>query len=311
MSKNMIPLGLVCSDIHLSHKPPIARSVEPSWRDAMLRPLKQLKELQKENDGCPIFYAGDIFDKPSQPIDFVNWCIDALPKGYAIPGQHDLPNHRYDDLHKSVYWTLVKAGVLRNIRPEQQLTFAPRTPTKFKLRVIGVPYGHPIPSQAECDTSETMLLAHKYIWKRGTKIIPGSKQEDKALRLQEALPYVLMAFGDNHSGFVYKNVLNCGAFIRRAIDEEYYRTCVGLVRWDDGILSFGRIPLDTSEDKFLLREEVDTEEEMTELQELIDVLDHIEQDSLDFRNVIKAMVDQLSTRGRVKEIILSSLERGE
>ena len=42
-------LAILCSDIHLSHNAPVARSAEPDWYIAMKRPLDEIADLAKAN----------------------------------------------------------------------------------------------------------------------------------------------------------------------------------------------------------------------------------------------------------------------
>ena len=108
-------VAIACADIHLQHTAPICRSGEPDWYAAMARPLEELRGLQ-ENYDCPILCAGDVFNHWNNcPPELINWAIKHLPKMYAIPGQHDLPQHRLDDVRKSAYWTMVEAGVIENL----------------------------------------------------------------------------------------------------------------------------------------------------------------------------------------------------
>ncbi len=51
-------VAVLVSDIHLSQKPPIARSAEGSWYQAMQRQLAELKRIAK---GAPVLCAGDVF----------------------------------------------------------------------------------------------------------------------------------------------------------------------------------------------------------------------------------------------------------
>ncbi|GAG04154.1 unnamed protein product, partial [marine sediment metagenome] len=128
-------LALLCSDLHLSHVPPAARSAESDWYAAMKRPLDEIRELARlhgKADGLKqvkILCAGDVFDSSgadrrrwNSPPELINFAIDALPEGmYCIPGQHDLPNHNYGEIKRSAYWTLAKAGKLHNLPPGKSM----------------------------------------------------------------------------------------------------------------------------------------------------------------------------------------------
>ena len=55
-------IAILCSDVHLSDKPPVARSTEPNWMKAQEHVLVQVNDLAKTYS-CPVVCAGDIFDK--------------------------------------------------------------------------------------------------------------------------------------------------------------------------------------------------------------------------------------------------------
>ena len=93
-----VVLGIIVSDLHLRHKPAKARSDDKPWYRAMLRALNEVRHVRDEVGG-ELFYPGDIFHSPEEPVELVNFAIDNLLPGYGIPGQHDLPFHNYGDPH--------------------------------------------------------------------------------------------------------------------------------------------------------------------------------------------------------------------
>ena len=99
-------IAVCCSDIHLSHRPPKLREAEPNWYAAQARVLSQVRAVV-ETHKCPLIVAGDVFDEGWRahkcPPELVNFAIRHLPVCYAVPGQHDLPHHRYADVDKSAY----------------------------------------------------------------------------------------------------------------------------------------------------------------------------------------------------------------
>ncbi len=112
-------IAIAVADLHLSLNPPLARAAEPNWLDAMSRPLKELRELA-EKLNVPILCSGDVLDRWNSSAELINFAIEHLPWMHAIPGQHDLPLHSLVDIHKSAYWTLVKAGNIWHINGKQQ-----------------------------------------------------------------------------------------------------------------------------------------------------------------------------------------------
>jgi len=129
-------IAILCSDIHLCHTPPVARSAEPDWYVAMERQLDELRAVAEQH-GAPIVCAGDIFDRWNSPPELINFAIQSSPKMHSIPGQHDLPHHRYEDMQRSAYWTLVAAGVLTD------LGTVPKVVSNW-LAVHPFPWGFPI-----------------------------------------------------------------------------------------------------------------------------------------------------------------------
>ena len=115
MKKEVIAIEV--ADLHLSHRGPSNRTAKPDWYEIMAYYLDQLTALQIKYDHCPIVVAGDFLDHWNQPPELINFLIDELPENiYGIPGQHDLPNHSYDHIHRSAYWTLVEAGKINDIK---------------------------------------------------------------------------------------------------------------------------------------------------------------------------------------------------
>jgi hypothetical protein len=141
-------------------KAPVWRSAEEDWLEAQRRPLKEVRELQNEHQ-CVVICAGDIFDRNRKisdgwdaPAELINFALEELPDGmYAIPGQHDLPNHQYIDIGRSAYWTLVKIGKIKNIAPGHFTNIGPY------LQLFGFPPGYSIIGQ-----NENQSRSHSRLW---------------------------------------------------------------------------------------------------------------------------------------------------
>src|SRR5574340_1610341 len=74
-------VAILCSDIHLSHRPPLARACEDDWYGVQAGYLQQVFTLAGDVGkprgmrGVPIVIAGDIFDKPQPPVELVNFAL--------------------------------------------------------------------------------------------------------------------------------------------------------------------------------------------------------------------------------------------
>jgi hypothetical protein len=301
MGKKVI--AVCCSDIHLSLTPPVSRSAEPNWLDAQARAIKQLAVLCGEND-CPLVIAGDVFDKSAPVPELINFTIEqfsVFPAIYAIPGQHDLPMHRYEDVHKSGYWTLVKAGTIKDISNKCQWS--------SHVRFFGFPWGPEI--QPPPDLGKELFLgkellnvaiAHAYIWRQG-KGYPGAPETALVSAFRDNLVgYQVAIFGDNHNGFITTwvggTVINCGCLIRRKSDEKKLKPQVGLLL-EDGVVEVHH--LDCSEDLWIDQPEVQEEPaNLIGLDQFLKELASLDEDNfLDFRQNLRQFLD--STDNKVSD----------
>jgi DNA repair exonuclease SbcCD nuclease subunit len=203
----------------------------------------------------PIFAAGDIFHRYNPPAELINFALKELPDNiYAIPGQHDLPFHNIQDIHKSAYWTLVEAGKIHNVSPEYPVRI--ELPVAV-IRLQGFPFGVPItPHQSYDLPAIDVAIIHEYCW-QNTAAYPGAPESTHAKEHRKnAQNYDILVFGDNHiphEDFSSKQaVFNCGGFYRRTVDEIEYRPSVGIL-YSDKTIKREYIPV--QKDIFVARQE--------------------------------------------------------
>jgi hypothetical protein len=171
---------------------------------------------------------------------------------FSIPGQHDMPNHQLDLLHKSAYWTLVEAGKIIPVR-DKCIT--------SKLYIYGHAYGQELqrPGKSPKGTFQApksvlkVALVHRYIWRDKKTAYTGAPKEQKVGTLFDDLqPFNVAFFGDNHIPFDATVgsclVRNCGGFQRRRSDEAAHcprvvillkdgTTCNHYLRTDDDVFA--------------------------------------------------------------------------
>jgi len=330
-------LAILCSDLHLSHKPPIARSKE-DWYQVMKRYLKQLRILCFRNSWDSsggryypkVICAGDIFDKWNSPPELINFAIEQLPSMYAIPGQHDLPNHNYLDRTKSAYWTLVQARKITNLWPKEPCVIL--TPDGVPcLRLTGFPWSYTItPTKGELDNAINLAVIHQYIWKIGYGFLGAPSCSIVGTKLRKELrSFDAAIFGDNHIGFLSqfaqnncekkpwlnkkKSILNCGGFIRRNSDQVEYCPMVGLLKEDASIET---VQLDTSKDK--MEFDLPVKKENPELcsAEFIASLKNVISIGRDFNETIRLLLDKQDemmegTRSLIKSVLQETGAKSE
>lgn len=296
-------LAIVCSDIHLQQTPPRCREIEPNWFEAMKRPLLQLDRVAKKYN-APILCAGDVFTYWRSQPELINWAIDNLPYLYAIPGQHDLPQHNYEEKHRGAYHTLVKANKIFDISPQTPLSIN-------DLTVFAYPWGFPVSRTGKKYKGIKVALIHEYNWIKGhtyPKAHPSRKLSEKRKVLFD---YDIVVFGDNHNGFHLKinntEFFNCGTLMRRRTDEVSYKPQVGLILSNGSVKS---LYLDTSLDKIDLScpDTIDTEEVVLDVEDFLEELNDLSQDPMDFREVVTRYLDDNSIRKEVCSVLLEAIE---
>lgn len=303
MSKQVI--AIFCSDLHLSHNAPIWRSAEPDWYAAMKRPLDEIKKIQDNYEECPIFFAGDLFDKWNSPPELINFAMDNLPRNiFAIPGQHDLPLHNIEDIEKSAYQTLIKAG---KISP---LSYNGECNTYGRLALWAYPFGFELEPLPEDIGKVNILLAHEYTWMAGCSYKDAPEESNILSKKGKLRGYDIAVFGDNHIGFRLEKknitIFNCGSIMRRNADQKDYRPMVGLLTEDGEVLPRY---LDTSEDKFMDISSDGFKTSQFNSQAFLEELEKLGATSLDFTESIRQYMDTNKTPKDVRNIIDKILER--
>jgi DNA repair exonuclease SbcCD nuclease subunit len=289
-------VAIACSDIHLSHNAPAARSAETDWYEAMSRPLWEIGVLAAKHE-VPVICTGDIFDRWNSPIQLVNWAVDNLPPMTAIPGQHDLPYHSIEEIHKSAYYNLVQAKLVRGFASVMCGTdFAHSNGVMYHL----FPWGKDV---IPCPTTDNgylnVAVIHSYIWTGDCKYIGAPKEANKLAWMERLKGYDVALFGDNHKGFIAKagdcTVVNCGTLMARRSDERDYKPFVVLL-YSDGEVE--RHYLDISEDKWIEEDSVVSSHDIEgRLSEFLDELEELDDDNLDFRAALN----------RVRTILLEAM----
>ncbi len=254
---------------------------------------------------APIVIAGDICDRPKLSPEVVNRLISHLRRAkhgvFGIPGQHDLPFHRYEDIKKSSYWTLVESGVIENLNPEFPMMVK-------ELMLHSFPWGtelKPLPKRMRGVKGKPLHLAvvHHYVWSAGHSY-PGVKDEDHVNEMEKRLAgYDGIVFGDNHSGFHRKRILNCGTLIRRRADEINHRPAVGIL-YSNGTIE--RVKLDTSKDEWAeVGEELVTG--TLNAESFLETLGELGEISLDFAESVRRFLNKSKAGPLVRKFILEAL----
>lgn len=299
--------GIFTADWHLSHKPPLARSVEPDWLATQRGYLVQLEALQLEHK-CPIICAGDVFDKPDPPAELVNLALAHMPHVYALPGNHDLRMGNYQDLHKTAFYTLVKAGKITLLDPKY-----PASVNGMQLHA----FPHSFPPKPREDWKNSLVrdiaVCHCYCWVEG-KSYPDAPESHRLRAYKKVFAsYDCVVIGDNHLPFKARVggtlVVNCGSLVRRNVDQRDYRPRVWLYKADNTAEPYY---LDVSKDRFLEEKASKEAKEVSkDLTRFLEGLKGIKDVIIDFREAVQAYLRKHKIGKEIEQIILAALEEGE
>ena len=299
--------AIFVSDIHLSAKSPSLRCEEPDWYNAMARPIREMSKLAKKLD-VPIICAGDIFDHWNPPAELITFALQELPEMYAVPGQHDLPNHSYEDIERSGYWTLVEAGVIVNIEPGVPMF------TDNNIALFGFPWKFPIVPVSEfltpkwkdnIESCQKVSVAHAYCWQGQYKY--ATAPDENNVRNFKLSGYDASVFGDNHLGWVKGKVCNTGGFMRRHKPDLNRDPFIGV------LMKSGQIKqhlLDTSDDIYSTVDSENVVETGTiDLGEFTDSLLGLKDSKdLDFEKVVQRYCSKNRISSHVTSIITLAFE---
>jgi hypothetical protein len=227
---------------------------------------------------------------------------------YAIPGQHDLPNHSYDQMHRSTYGTLVAAGKIINLPPGEPFRF--RKGHGNDYYVTGFPWGSEITPGFLGDDWHYALV-HKYIWTKGTGF-PGAPEESRLRNIRDQFKhYKAVIIGDNHQAWDYEVesfFFNCGTFMRRKLDERHYRPRVGLLH-QSGVVSSKY--LDCQEDKFIDTGDIERALEVAfDGADFLGELSKLGKKLVDFREAVEQFCVKNGISDNVKKIISEVIDNG-
>lgn len=302
--------AILTADLHLSARPPLARSVEGvDWLATQAGYLRQLGKLANRHKAS-VIVAGDIFDKWAGPTEAINLALDHLPFCYAVPGQHDLAAHNMEDLKKTAFYTLVASGKIRLIEPGNPVETFCNTP----LRLHGFPWGYPPePLEKPHDLLIEVAVVHRYFWTANTGHAEAGEDSRLGKWRDKLSGYDVILSGDNHVPFHCKLgnaiVWNAGSFMRRKADEIDHKPSVGLLHSDkEKGLWVERHYLDVSKDRFadapilgkLAGAGIDADAFLAELAELGDKAE-------DFAESVRLFFDRHKVPAGVRHAVLEAM----
>lgn len=287
------------------------RSGEVSWYECMRRAWFEVADLQYKHV-CPVVIAGDITHKSGdinhkEPAELTSFIIRMFSNGtiIACAGNHDLPNHNYEEIQKSILWTLVEAKKIQLIEPNKSIEIN-------NTRFHGFPWGTELkPLDNPHDMLIEVAICHHFVWTKDTGY-EGAPEDCRLKAVKEKLKgYDVALFGDNHK-FLFRpsdeevTILNPGTFMRRTTHDLDHKPCVGLLH-SDGTVTIHY--LDTSKDVYLNRDEMQQrKKDKANFSDFVEGLTNIGDSEFDFPRAVKYFLDNNQVKSETKKEIIRMLQ---
>lgn len=291
-----LPIAITTSDWHLRTTVPGSRA-EPSWFPVMKAQIDQLRELSQTlnpEGPIPLLVAGDVFDRCDPPSSIVTWAIEALQglEIYAIPGQHDLLGHRYEERFTGAYGALCKAGVIRDVEAGKWHVVEVHSKS---FALYGAPWErYGLTSMNIKYLGPSVALIHKYLYINDETKYVGASETGHVRSLTEYMQnFDVVACGDNHIAWKVANVINHGSLFQLTSAQTTHRPRIGIV-YSDGSLDTRY--LDEYDPKW--HESVAKAETSEGIREFVADLKSIQTDSVQFMELLDAGKDKLNETAR-------------
>jgi len=235
--------AILTADIELRAFQPTCRT-DDHWT-AQERKIKWLCQLQYENDGCPIFDAGDLFDKryKSNPShELLGWAMENLPQPfYTIPGNHDLPGKSIENYSNSAMAVLEQAGKLWSWRCFEGGLYIENVGNIYPF-----PWGSVI-KNPKVDRGLNIALVHAMVYEE-FEPFPGCVGYS-AKEVMDLLPdFDLIVCGHNHQTFTREKegrvLVNPGSLMRNDADQIDFKPSVFLWFADTNTIKRVYVPIE-------------------------------------------------------------------
>lgn len=311
--------AILAADIHLTDRVPVCRRPE-EFHAAMWRKLDFIRELQSSHGEIPVLVAGDVCDRWSLPPWVLREAILRIQNWVAIPGQHDLPQHRLEGYDKSALAVLEAAGSVRTIGPHFDLL------TEGKdIAVTGFPWGAEIGGITP-SLSTNVALVHHLVYAEKPPF-PGAEvtgSTAKAL-LKKMSGFDLVVTGDNHGTVMdYETTLtgepedhevpirllvNPGSMMRTSAKQVDHEPSVFL--WYAETNTVGRVVLPHSKDAVRTEHLVQEQEKNDRLGAFVARCVRDEEVGLSFEDNLRRFLAANPVRPPVEELIWKYTEEGK
>lgn len=294
--------AIFTSDWHIRADVPICRTDD--YFNAMEQKLFHIFGLARANN-CPIIIAGDIGHKPSWPNWLLEWFI-RISKGIqiiAIPGQHDLPNHKLE------LWRKSAIGVLKESHAVDVMIDCGINGMYNDFSLVTFPYGDEIDKIDMVSSHPVIAVAHQMVIEN-KKLWPGQKAPKGHQLLKKYPEYDVILTGDNHNQFTVeyegRPLINPGSLMRMTADQIDHQPRVYL--WYSKSNKIRPVDLPIEED-VINRDHIDITNERNErMDAYLERMKHDTEVALSFEDNLKRYFNNHKTKKSIKEKVWANVE---
>jgi DNA repair exonuclease SbcCD nuclease subunit len=286
----------------------------------MWRKVEFVLRLAKQH-GVPILIAGDIGLKPQWPSwleeQFISLVRSFFPSVgiFAIPGQHDLPNHNLELWKKSSIGVLHAADaiVFWGVKNDYWPNAYQAVDDSFLGHIFCFPYGVEmidLDRKKHVTADPTIAMVHTLVTEgEPDEFLKGARSARSMLN--EFSGYDLIISGDNHKSFVTKHegrlLVNPGSLMRTTADQVDHRPRVYLWYGQDNSVEPVYLPIDEG---VISRDHIDDREERdVRIEAYVDRLSQEVEIGLSFESNLEAYFRANRTRNDVADKVWSSIPK--
>ena len=297
---------IVTADWHLRSQKPRCR-LDSDWMETQRRALSRIIEYSMKYK-ADVIAIGDIFHSTNETTNEVISMVQDFAAGlwrhsqklYILAGNHDLPQHNLDNIHRSAFNILLNSVNIFHIKE-----ISPH----FDVEISAPNFG-------AGDSDMPLMFKHALCFPENYKAFPGAvnggtKPSELFAQFKNAKTILT---GDYHRAFDYskgkKWLLNPGCLIRQAADMLDYEPSVFFLELkDNGLYKHHEVlPIPDSDD-LVTDEYLETEKERNgRIEAFIERIKDNGQASFDFIENVRAMIKNNKIDDETKNVILELME---
>ena len=297
---------ILTADWHLRSQRPRCR-LDDNWLETQKNALAQIAAYAGQYEADGVFAVGDIFHSTNETTneiiglvqEFALMLCDLDTSLYLLAGNHDLPQHNLENIHRSAFSILLNSKNIFHIRDSDYFA--------------EYGYKHSASDFGVCDENAQVIFKHVLCFPENEKIPPGSTivRPSELYALYGNAKYIFT--GDYHRQFVYvkgkKKLFNPGCLLRQAADMIDYEPSVFLIDADkNGEFTHTICPIHDNErlvtDLYLEKEE----ERNDRIDAFIERIKDNEKISFDFVENVHNSIQKNKMSENIKKRILELLE---